>query len=81
MIIGARYWVAGLPQAVLFTLLTVAFAMLPIRAWIAFTAAALMLVIQHGSWFGAVCVFGWGGAVMLAGNNFVQLSSGLITSS
>jgi predicted PurR-regulated permease PerM len=72
LLIGVGYWVAGLPQAVLFTLLTVAFAMLPLGAWIAFTAAALMLVIQHGSWFGAVGVFGWGGAVMLAGDNFVQ---------
>ncbi|MHC2109191.1 AI-2E family transporter [Methylobacterium sp. CM6246] len=72
LLIGAGYWVAGLPQAVLFTLLTVAFAMLPLGAWIAFATAALMLVIQHGSWFGAVGVFGWGGAVMLAGDNFVQ---------
>jgi predicted PurR-regulated permease PerM len=72
LLIGVGYWVAGLPQAALFTLLTVAFAMLPLGAWIAFTAAALMLVIQGGAWFGGASVFGWGAAIMLAGDNFVQ---------
>lgn len=72
LLIGVGYWVAGLPQAGLFTLLTIAFAMLPFGAWFAFTAAALMLVIQREAWFEAASVFGWGGAVMLAGDNVVQ---------
>ncbi|MCJ2049496.1 AI-2E family transporter [Methylobacterium sp. J-070] len=72
LLIGLGYWVAGLPQAGLFTLLTVAFAMLPFGAWIAFTAAALLLVVQREAWFEAASVFGWGAAVMLAGDNFVQ---------
>ena len=61
LLIGVGYWVAGLPQAGLFTLLTVAFAMLPFGAWIVFTTAALVLAIQHEAWFGAAGVFGWGG--------------------
>lgn len=72
LLIGGGYWVAGLPKAGLFTLLTVAFAMLPFGAWFAFSAAAVMLVIEHGSWFGAASVFGWGAAIMLAGDNVVQ---------
>ena len=72
LLIGVGYWLAGLPQAGFFTLLTVAFAMLPFGAWIAFTAAALILGVQHDAWFGAASVFGWGAAVMLAGDNFVQ---------
>jgi|UPI00069F522A predicted PurR-regulated permease PerM len=72
LLIGVGYWVAGLPQAVFFTLLTVAFALLPLGAWIAVTAAALMLAIQHDAWLGAAGVFGWGAAVMLAGDNLVQ---------
>ncbi|WP_342110850.1 AI-2E family transporter [Methylobacterium sp. SI9] len=72
LLIGVGYWVAGLPQAGLFTLLTVTFAMLPFGAWFAFTAAALILAIQHDAWFGAAGVFGWGATVMLAGDNFVQ---------
>jgi predicted PurR-regulated permease PerM len=31
-----------------------------------------MLAIQHDAWLGAAGVFGWGAAVMLAGDNLVQ---------
>ncbi|MET0530864.1 MAG: AI-2E family transporter [Microvirga sp.] len=72
VLIGVGYWVAGLPQAGLFTVLTVAFAMLPFGAWMAVTVAALMLVIQQESWSGAAGVFAWGAAIMLAGDNVVQ---------
>jgi predicted PurR-regulated permease PerM len=61
-----------LPQAVLFTLLTIMFAMLPLGAWIAFSAAALMLLLQQGTSLGAAGVFGWGAVIMLVGDNFVQ---------
>jgi predicted PurR-regulated permease PerM len=72
ILIGAGYWIAGLPQAVLFTLLTIMFAMLPLGAWIAFSAAALMLLLQQGTSLGAAGVFGWGAVIMLVGDNFVQ---------
>jgi predicted PurR-regulated permease PerM len=71
LLIGVGYAVAGVPQAVLFGVLTAACAMLPLGAWLAFTAAALTLLATGGAW-PAAAVFGWGAAVMLAGDNFVQ---------
>ena len=72
ILIGLGYLVAGVPHPVLFGLLTVAFAMLPLGAWIAFTAAALLLLGQGGSLIAAGGLFAFGAAVMLAGDNFVQ---------
>lgn len=71
LLIGAAYVVAGVPNPVLFTVLTISFAMLPFGAWAAFTAAALALVVGGGSGLAAACVFAWGAAVMLAGDHFV----------
>ena len=71
LLIGIAYFLAGVPDAVLFTILTVAFAMLPFGAWAAFTAAAAVLMLSDGSAWAAVAVFGWGAAVMLIGDHFV----------
>jgi predicted PurR-regulated permease PerM len=71
LLIGAAYVLAGVPNPVLFTVLTAAFAMLPFGAWAAFTAAALTLVVNGGSGLAAICVFAWGALVMLAGDHFV----------
>jgi predicted PurR-regulated permease PerM len=70
-LIGGAYAVAGGPRPVLFTLVTMAVAMLPFGAWAAFSIGALVLVAQ-GHAFAAVAVFVFGAAVMLAGDNFVQ---------
>jgi len=70
-LIGIAYVVAGVPNPVLLALLTAAFAMLPFGAWVAFTAAALLLLVQDGSALAAASVFGFGAAVMLIGDNFV----------
>lgn len=72
VLIGIGYWLAGVPHAVLFSLLTAAFAMLPLGAWFAFSAAALILLLSGGQVLAAAAVFGWGAFVMLAGDNFVQ---------
>jgi predicted PurR-regulated permease PerM len=72
LLIGLGYVTAGVPHAVLFGVLTAAFAMLPLGAWIAFGAAALTLLAEGGSPFAAIGVFGWGAVVMLAGDNLVQ---------
>jgi len=72
LLIGAGYAVAGVPHAVLFGVLTAACAMLPLGAWLAFTAAALTLLATGGGVWPAAGVFAWGAAVMLAGDNFVQ---------
>src|SRR4051794_38847245 len=71
-LIGLGYVVAGVPHPVLFGVLTVAFAMVPLGAWVAFAAAALFLLGQGGSVLAAGGLVAFGAAVMLAGDNFVQ---------
>jgi predicted PurR-regulated permease PerM len=71
LLIGVGYFVAGVPNAVLFTIFTTAFAMLPFGAWLAFSTAAVVLISGGGSGFAAAGVFCWGVIVMLAGDHFV----------
>jgi predicted PurR-regulated permease PerM len=71
LLIGVGYLIAGVPNAVLFTIFTTAFAMLPFGAWLAFTTAAIVLISGDGSGVAAVGVFCWGALVMLAGDHFV----------
>lgn len=71
LLIGVGYLVAAVPNAVMFTIFTTAFAMLPFGAWIAFAAAALTLLSGGGSGVAAAGVFCWGALVMLAGDHFV----------
>ena len=71
LLIGLGYLIAGVPNAVMFTIFTTAFAMLPFGAWLAFTAAGLVLLSVGGSGIAAAGVFGWGAIVMLAGDHFV----------
>lgn len=72
LLIGAGFVVAGVPHAVLFAILTTAFAMLPLGAWFAFGTAALVHVLSGGTILAAAAVLGWGAAVMLVGDNIVQ---------
>jgi predicted PurR-regulated permease PerM len=71
LLIGVGYLVAGVPNPVLFTILTAAFAMIPFGAWAAFTTAAVVLVSGGGSGLAAAGVFCWGVIIMLAGDHFV----------
>jgi predicted PurR-regulated permease PerM len=71
LLIGAGYMLAGVPDPAVFTVLTIAFAMVPFGAWAAFAAAAVALVATGGSHIAAAAVFAWGAAVMLSGDNFV----------
>jgi predicted PurR-regulated permease PerM len=71
LLIGLGYLIAGVPSVALFTVLTIAFAMLPFGAWAAFSAAALVLLMNGGTGFAAATVLGWGAMVMLAGDHFV----------
>jgi predicted PurR-regulated permease PerM len=71
LLIGAGYVLAGVPNPALFTVLTVAFAMVPFGAWAAFTAAAVTLLVSGGSGIAASAVIGWGAIVMLSGDHFV----------
>ena len=70
-LIGLGYAVTGVPRPVLFTVVTIGFAMLPFGAWVAFSVASVLLIAQ-GHAIAAVALFGFGAAVMLIGDNFVQ---------
>ncbi|MCS3893334.1 putative PurR-regulated permease PerM [Bradyrhizobium japonicum USDA 38] len=69
--IGLVYFVAGVPNALTFLVLTTAFATIPFGAWLAFTAAAIVTISTGGSGYAAAAVFVWGSIVMLAGDHFV----------
>ena len=70
LLIGAGYLLAGVPKPALFTVLTIAFALVPFGGWAAFTVAALALVATGGSGFAAGAVFAWGALIMLSGDQF-----------
>jgi predicted PurR-regulated permease PerM len=70
-LIGIGYWVTGVPRPVLFTIATIAVALLPLGAWFAFGVAAMVLVVQ-GSTAAGIGLFLFGAAIMLIGDNFVQ---------
>ena len=71
VLVGAGYAIAGVPRPVLFTILTIAFALVPFGAWAAFGAATLILLVQ-GHILAAVLLFGFSAAVMSVGDNVVQ---------
>ena len=70
-IIGAAYFIVGVPHALLFSLLTMAFAMVPFGAWAVFTTASLLFVLQGGNVMAGCAVFGFGAIVMLIGDTLV----------
>jgi predicted PurR-regulated permease PerM len=71
LLIGAGYLLAGVPDAALFTVMTIAFAMVPFGAWATFAIAALALVAGGGSGMAAAAVLAWGAVVMVSGDQFV----------
>jgi predicted PurR-regulated permease PerM len=71
VLIGTAYAIAGVPYWALFAVLTTAFAMLPLGAWIAFTIAGFVLLLSGGSVMAAALVFVWGAIVMLFGDYFL----------
>ena len=71
MLVGIGYGIAGVPRPVLFTILTIAFALVPFGAWAAFGAATVILLVQ-GDILAAVLLFGFAAAVMSIGDNVVQ---------
>jgi predicted PurR-regulated permease PerM len=71
-VIGVAYVVAGVPHPLLFAVLTMAFAMVPFGAWIAFTTATLALLLHGGTLWAAAGLFGFCATVMVIGDNFIQ---------
>jgi predicted PurR-regulated permease PerM len=70
-LISAAYAVAGVPRPALFGALTVACAMVPLGAWIAFTLTSLFLLAQ-GNVAAAVGLFAYGAGVALVGDYVIQ---------
>jgi predicted PurR-regulated permease PerM len=71
LLIGAAYVVAGVPSPMLYTLLTIGFAMIPLGAWLAFSAAAIFLILHGGSGWAAAGIMAWGALVMMVGDHIV----------
>lgn len=69
--IGVGYWVAGVPQPLLFATFTIVLALIPFGAWAAFGLASLIL-IGSGSVLAGALLFGFGVIVMTVGDNVVQ---------
>ena len=69
VLIGVAYVVAGVPNPLLFTLLTIAFALLPFGAWAVFGWASIVLIHGGDAWAGAG-LFLFGAAIMLIGDTF-----------
>ncbi|URD61990.1 AI-2E family transporter [Sphingomonas sp. KRR8] len=72
-IIGVGYFVAGVPQPLLFTVFTILLALVPFGAWAAFGFASLILIGTGAIWAG-ILLFAFGVAVMTVGDNVVQPS-------
>jgi predicted PurR-regulated permease PerM len=72
-IIGVGYWVAGVPQPLLFATFTIVLALIPFGAWAAFGLASIVLLLQ-GHVAAAAGLFAFGTVVMAVGDNYVQPS-------
>ncbi len=70
-LIGAAYFVAGVPQPLLFAVATIVLALVPFGAWAAFGLAGLILIAQ-GSFLAGAVVIAFGVAVMTIGDNLIQ---------
>jgi predicted PurR-regulated permease PerM len=70
-LIGIGYAVTNVPRPVLFTLATIAVAMLPFGAWAAFGVATIVLIVQ-GHLAAGIGLLLFGAVVMLIGDNLVQ---------
>ena len=71
IIIGIGYYIAGAPDPLLLTLLTIAFAMLPLGAEIAVTFVALLMIVQGSGFLIPLALFAFGMAVTIIGDNFL----------
>jgi predicted PurR-regulated permease PerM len=71
-VIGIAYVLTGVPHPLLCAVLTMALAMVPLGAWVALAAAALILPFQGGTLLAAAGLFGFGAATLLIGDNFIQ---------
>jgi predicted PurR-regulated permease PerM len=71
-VIGIAYFLTGVPHPLLFVVLTVALAMVPLGAWLALSVAALTLALPGATTLAAAGLFGFGAATLLIGEYLIQ---------
>jgi predicted PurR-regulated permease PerM len=71
-VIGIAYFLTGVPHPLLFVVLTVALAMVPLGAWLALSVAALTLALPGGTSLAAAGLFGFGAVTLLIGEYLIQ---------
>jgi predicted PurR-regulated permease PerM len=70
--IGIAYVLTGVPHPLLFVVLTMALAMVPLGAWIALITAAGAVLLHGGTLLTAAGLLCFGAAMLLIGDNVVQ---------
>jgi predicted PurR-regulated permease PerM len=70
-VLGAAYLVAGVPRPFLFALMTAALAMIPLGAWVVFSFASVLLMMQGGDFTVAFGLFAFGAVVMIIGDTLI----------
>jgi predicted PurR-regulated permease PerM len=71
-VVGVAYSLTGVPHPLLFAVLTIALAMVPLGAGVALITAALMLLLHGGTWLATAGLIGFGAAVLLIGDHLIQ---------
>jgi predicted PurR-regulated permease PerM len=71
-VIGVAYALTGVPHPLLFAVLTMALAMVPLGAWVALAIAALIVALHGDTLLAAAGLFGFGAAMLLVGDNLIQ---------
>jgi predicted PurR-regulated permease PerM len=74
--IGVAYVLTGVPHPMLFTVLTMALAMLPLGAWAARATAVLILLVHGGTWLVAAGLADFGAATLPIGKQYVVPAAG-----
>jgi predicted PurR-regulated permease PerM len=71
-VIGVAYGLTGVPHALLFAVLTMTLAMVPLGAWAALATAVLALLVNGGALLMAAGLAGFGVATLLIAENIIQ---------
>jgi predicted PurR-regulated permease PerM len=71
-VIGIAYILTGVPHPLLFAVLTMALAMVPLGAWVALITAGLTVLLHGGTLLAAIVLFCFGAAMLLIGDNLIQ---------
>jgi predicted PurR-regulated permease PerM len=70
-ILCIAYIAVGVPQPFLFAIVTAAFAMVPLGAWVVFSAASILVAVQGASVALALALFAFGAIIMIVGDTIV----------